>query len=142
MHMEMINKKKNHHKESEQTEKHAISPESMNNKSEKQNGLAEIESIFLEKKKGAVKSGESVKKRRRIGNSNSLQQSERETVKDSMHNSLSGDWVDDGLGGKYNSEGFTGRRLDGMKIFKAHVLNRPNAGISKDCPFDCQCCFI
>merc|ERR1711907_485466 len=30
------------------------------------------------------------------------------------------EWVDDGLGGKYNKEGYTGRVEDGIKIFKAH----------------------
>lgn len=52
------------------------------------------------------------------------------------------EWVDDGLGGKFNQEGFTGRIEDGVKIFKAHVLNQPKAGTTKDCPFDCSCCFI
>ena len=52
------------------------------------------------------------------------------------------DWVDDGLGGKYNKEGYTGRVEEGIKIFKRHILNKPGAGNSKDCPFDCECCFI
>jgi Eukaryotic protein of unknown function (DUF1764) len=51
-------------------------------------------------------------------------------------------WVDDGLGGKYNSEGYTGRVEDGVKIFKAHILSKPNAGQSPQCPFDCTCCYI
>lgn len=51
-------------------------------------------------------------------------------------------WVDDGLGGKFNREGYTGRVEDGVKVFKAHVLNKPGFGQSKDCPFDCDCCFI
>jgi hypothetical protein len=51
-------------------------------------------------------------------------------------------WVDDGLGGKYNDEGYTGRVEDGLKIFKAHVLSKPNAGQTPDCPFDCDCCYI
>jgi hypothetical protein len=51
-------------------------------------------------------------------------------------------WKDDGLGGKFNSEGYTGRVEDGVKVFKAHMLNKPNFGSSKDCPFECQCCFI
>lgn len=51
-------------------------------------------------------------------------------------------WVDDGLGGKYNAEGYTGRVEDGVKVFKAHVLNKPNSGTTKNCPFDCDCCFI
>ena len=51
-------------------------------------------------------------------------------------------WVDDGLGGKFNHEGFTGRVEGGVKVFKAHLLNKRNFGQSKDCPFDCDCCFI
>ena len=53
-----------------------------------------------------------------------------------------GEWVDDGLGGVYNSEGFTGRVEDGVKIFKAHILSKEGAGETPDCPFDCKCCFI
>ncbi|MGK3747634.1 MAG: hypothetical protein ACI8RD_004392 [Bacillariaceae sp.] len=52
------------------------------------------------------------------------------------------DWVDDGLGGKFNKEGYTGRVEDGIKIFKAHILNKPKSGQTNDCPFDCDCCFI
>jgi hypothetical protein len=43
----------------------------------------------------------------------------------------------------YNGEGFTGRKTeDGMKIFKAHLFNERGFSQTKDCPFDCQCCFI
>jgi Eukaryotic protein of unknown function (DUF1764) len=52
------------------------------------------------------------------------------------------DWVDDGLGGRHNSEGYTGRIEDGMKIFKSNVLSKPGAGTSSLCPFDCDCCYI
>ena len=52
------------------------------------------------------------------------------------------DWVDDGLGGVYNSEGFTGRVEDGVKIFKAHILRKENSGNTDQCPFDCDCCYI
>jgi len=51
-------------------------------------------------------------------------------------------WTDDGLGGKFNAEGYTGRMQDGCRIFKAHVLNKASSGNTKDCPFDCDCCFI
>ena len=51
-------------------------------------------------------------------------------------------WQDDGLGGKYNREGYTGRTEGGVKVFKAHLFNQKNFGDSKDCPFDCDCCFI
>ena len=52
------------------------------------------------------------------------------------------EWVDDGLGGRFNAEGFTGRVEDGVKVFKAHVLSKPNAGTTAQCPFDCDCCYI
>jgi Eukaryotic protein of unknown function (DUF1764) len=52
------------------------------------------------------------------------------------------EWADDGRGGKLNREGFTGRFEGGVKVFKAHLLNAPNFGQSKNCPFDCDCCFI
>jgi hypothetical protein len=53
------------------------------------------------------------------------------------------EWMDDGLGGVYNAEGYTGRVVDGVKVFKMHVLRQnANAGQSSDCPFDCNCCFI
>lgn len=51
-------------------------------------------------------------------------------------------WADDGLGGKYNAEGFTGRVQEGVKVFKAHLLSKPGAGSSDQCPFDCECCYI
>eukprot|EP00746_Dinoflagellata_sp_MGD_P168451 gnl/MRDRNA2_/MRDRNA2_99935_c0_seq1.p1 gnl/MRDRNA2_/MRDRNA2_99935_c0~~gnl/MRDRNA2_/MRDRNA2_99935_c0_seq1.p1 ORF type:complete len:189 (-),score=66.82 gnl/MRDRNA2_/MRDRNA2_99935_c0_seq1:150-716(-) len=51
-------------------------------------------------------------------------------------------WVDDGLGGVYNSEGWTGRRTDdNFRIFKAHLLKVGSGGGTPQCPFDCQCCF-
>lgn len=56
----------------------------------------------------------------------------------------SGEWVDDGLGGKFNSEGFTGRREEqtGFKVYKAHLLNKKGFGTTSQCPFDCDCCYI
>eukprot|EP00958_Prasinococcus_capsulatus_P015745 scaffold1687_cov405-Prasinococcus_capsulatus_cf.AAC.25 len=45
--------------------------------------------------------------------------------------------------GIYNEEGWTGRKTnDGMRIFKTHVLNARAGGLTKKCPFDCNCCFI
>mmetsp|Transcript_15832 Transcript_15832/g.24647 ORF Transcript_15832/g.24647 Transcript_15832/m.24647 type:complete len:154 (-) Transcript_15832:90-551(-) len=52
------------------------------------------------------------------------------------------EWTDDGLGGKFNKEGFTGRKHDGVKVFKAHLFNKPNFGETPNCPFDCDCCYI
>ncbi len=56
----------------------------------------------------------------------------------------SGEWVDDGLGGKFNSEGFTGRRDEhsGFKVYKAHLFNKKGFGTTSQCPFDCDCCYI
>eukprot|EP00051_Salpingoeca_urceolata_P002284 m.48860 g.48860 ORF g.48860 m.48860 type:complete len:235 (+) comp12028_c0_seq2:79-783(+) len=55
-------------------------------------------------------------------------------------------WEDDGLGGIYNQEGWTGRTTDdGCKIFKTHLLKDKcgeKAGCTPQCPFDCDCCFI
>ena len=55
-----------------------------------------------------------------------------------------GEWAKDGLGGVFDKEGFTGRTEDGSgyKIFKAHLFNKKGFGTTKDCPFDCDCCFI
>jgi len=52
------------------------------------------------------------------------------------------EWVDDGLGGKFNKDGYTGRVEGGVKVFKAHLFNRKNFGNTALCPFDCDCCFI
>ncbi len=60
----------------------------------------------------------------------------------SMSGKSDSKWIDDGLGGVYNSEGFTGRVEDGVKVFKAHILQKEDAGQSPDCPFDCDCCYI
>lgn len=53
-------------------------------------------------------------------------------------------WASDGLGGVFNAEGYTGRQetTSGYKIYKAHLFNKKGFGNTKDCPFDCQCCFI
>lgn len=53
------------------------------------------------------------------------------------------EWRDDGLGGVFDREGFTGRKSqEGFKIFKKHLLNKKNSGNTPLCPFDCDCCFI
>lgn len=54
-----------------------------------------------------------------------------------------GEWVNDGLGGIFDSEGFTGRKQEGTgKIYKAHLFNKKGFGTTPDCPFDCDCCYI
>lgn len=55
-----------------------------------------------------------------------------------------GEWANDGLGGVFDKEGFTGRTEDGtgFKIYKAHLFNKKGFGTTPDCPFDCDCCYI
>ena len=54
-----------------------------------------------------------------------------------------GQWANDGLGGIFDSEGYTGRKVEGsMKVYKAHLFNKKGFGTTKDCPFDCDCCYI
>ena len=49
----------------------------------------------------------------------------------------SGDWADDGLGGIYNGEGWTGRRTDdNLRIFKAHLIKVGAGGGTSSCPFE------
>jgi hypothetical protein len=109
-----------------------------------QTGLGEIDSIFSEKKKRPKRGNDvsSSKKKMKLEVAPRKFQSSRSIVEGKTSKGSSQEWVDDGLGGKFNAEGFTGRKEEGMKIFKAHVLDKPNSGYSKDCPFDCSCCFI
>jgi len=114
----------------------------------KNEGSDVIDSIFSSKKK--PKSAEASKQskittatnKKRGAEPKSERRSDRSVLQAAFSKPGSKEWVDDGLGGRFNAEGFTGRVEDGVKIFKAHVLNRPKAGFSKDCPFDCDCCFI
>ena len=50
-------------------------------------------------------------------------------------------WINDGLGGRYDLEGYTGRATgDGLRIFKGlHAKNKGGGGTPL-CPFDCECC--
>jgi Eukaryotic protein of unknown function (DUF1764) len=115
-------------------------------------GWDEIESLFDEKKKEVKQQADAQRKdaslrksRRKKVDSDSAESKDRASVprkSRTINHGNSGDWMDDGLGGRYNAEGYTGRIEDGMKIFKAHVLSKPNAGQTADCPFDCDCCYI
>ena len=120
------------------------------NKSKSGDGMDEFDKLFSDKKKqdqetkkedakkeAARKSAKKARHRNDAGGS-CLSSSKRNRGNDTN----GADWVDDGLGGKYNKEGFTGRTEDGVKVFKRHILNKPGAGTTKDCPFDCDCCFI
>ena len=55
------------------------------------------------------------------------------------------EWRDDGLGGIFNKDGWTNRQLsDKTKVYKAHLIperDKKGAGMTKQCPFDCDCCF-
>ena len=50
----------------------------------------------------------------------------------------SGVWTDDGLGGIYNKEGWTGRRTesDQLRISKAHLIQVGQGGGTPLCPFE------
>jgi Eukaryotic protein of unknown function (DUF1764) len=98
----------------------------------KKEGWNEIESLFADKKK--VK--------RELKEEATVKAKKQRVHIDKSRNDDNGAWKDDGLGGVYNAEGFTGRVEDGVKVFKAHLLNKPNAGQTPQCPFDCDCCFI
>ena len=101
-------------------------------------GAADIDEIFSTKKAKLSEQPRSTTTRPRGGPKRAMI-SKRETRR---FEAEAKGWVDDGLGGKYNAEGYTGRVEDGVKVFKAHVLNKPNSGTTKKCPFDCDCCFI
>lgn len=104
----------------------------------KKRGWDEIESLF-DKKKGKKMAAIS-RKEQTAGKCRN--QKGQESQKSNTRGIEKGQWVDDGLGGKYDDEGFTGRREDGIKVFKAHVMQKPNAGRTEKCPFDCDCCFV
>ncbi|CAD7951715.1 unnamed protein product [Amoebophrya sp. A25] len=65
---------------------------------------------------------------------------------DDLFGNESARWRNDGLGGIYDHDGWTNRKMrDGnTKIYKAHLIeekDRPGAGTTPQCPFDCDCCF-
>mmetsp|Transcript_3410 Transcript_3410/g.3861 ORF Transcript_3410/g.3861 Transcript_3410/m.3861 type:complete len:174 (+) Transcript_3410:50-571(+) len=114
--------------------------------------IDEIDSLFSDKKKlcqqtkkdeAAIKASKKAKYKYKTidGGSLSLSSSSKRNHSNDR-NSDEREWVNDGLGGKYNKEGYTGRVEDGIKIFKAHILNKPQSGQTKLCPFDCDCCLI
>eukprot|EP00397_Hematodinium_sp_SG-2012_P067262 GEMP01103674.1.p1 GENE.GEMP01103674.1~~GEMP01103674.1.p1 ORF type:complete len:164 (+),score=23.86 GEMP01103674.1:227-718(+) len=67
----------------------------------------------------------------------------RPAIKGSAADPLGQDeWCDDGLGGIYNKNGWTGRTTEeGLKIYKTHLLQLQEGGGTENCPFDCNCCF-
>lgn len=117
----------------------------------KKRGWDEIESLFDDKKKkekeqaATAAKEEGLRKARRKQHKaaqSAAEPPEKRATAAKVEGSEVAGWVNDGLGGKFNTEGFTGRVEDGVKIFKAHVLSKPNAGQTADCPFDCDCCYI
>lgn len=107
------------------------SPEGSSHHGGKKCGWDAIEELFDDKKA-----------KRESDRKDDVEKEKRKKKKVSRSIAATGEWVDDGLGGVYNTEGFTGRVEEGVKVFKAHVLNKPNSGQSAQCPFDCDCCFI
>lgn len=113
------------------------------NKPPKTAGLNEIEALFDDKKQHKKQrqqqeqQDEQEKRKRKA-----RQQQQSNNSRKDLLQLNDKEWKDDGLGGKYNREGFTGRREDGVKVYKAHLLNERDFGNTPDCPFDCSCCYI
>lgn len=75
-----------------------------------------------------------------LNNSSSTNNNNNNSKSSKNHNEK---WASDGLGGIFNTEGYTGRKDEGgHRVFKAHLMNREGFGMSPDCPFDCDCCYI
>jgi Eukaryotic protein of unknown function (DUF1764) len=109
-------------------------------------GLDEIEDLFKDGKQKKREQQEmelqEAKIRKERNKKRRLEEAAESVAQRRNDNNFENDWVDDGLGGRHNSEGYTGRIEDGVKVFKAHVLSKPGAGTTPLCPFDCDCCFI
>ena len=106
----------------------------------KKRGWDEIESLFDDSKKKKQAATEEAKKQQ---NNKPKRKSADKPGGNRKAADMGGDWVDDGLGGVYNSEGYTGRVEEGVRVFKAHVIQQsPDAGNTELCPFDCKCCYM
>ena len=120
--------------------------DNMQKVSPKKQGWDEIESLFDKKKdQKELDKLEHAEQKKLDEERRKKRKAQRTTTASSASNTVfgAGDaWVDDGLGGKYNTEGYTGRVVDGVKVFKAHILSKPGAGSTKQCPFDCDCCYM
>jgi hypothetical protein len=111
----------------------------------KKRGWDAIESLFDDKKKDKKDRHVEQQEQKKLNDEYRRQQkAERASASASGTTNFNSKekWADDGLGGKYNAEGFTGRVQEGVKVFKAHLLSKPGAGTSDQCPFDCECCYI
>lgn len=113
--------------------------------SPKKRGWDEIESLF-DKKKDVKEEQRLEKNKQEKADDERRKRRKAQRVASATNSngvfSKTESWVDDGLGGKYNPEGFTGRTEDGVKVFKAHLLSKPGAGSTSQCPFDCECCYM
>lgn len=122
--------------------------------------IDDIDAIFETKKKRVAEEKEKKlqeerieKERRKLFQRNAESSSLGPNIAQAKKKALKGDrsdvvglnrdeWVDDGLGGVFDGEGFTGRKEEGVKVFKAHLFNKKGFGTTQDCPFDCDCCYI
>mmetsp|Transcript_30488 Transcript_30488/g.45121 ORF Transcript_30488/g.45121 Transcript_30488/m.45121 type:complete len:129 (+) Transcript_30488:163-549(+) len=108
-------------------------------------GLTEIDDIFSSRsKKSESKEKEKISKQ--VSRTQPLSGNRKKFKLTHSRLDLGGikqkEWADDGLGGKFNREGYTGRVEGGVKVFKAHLFNKKDFGKSAECPFDCNCCYI
>lgn len=108
----------------------------------KTDGLNEIDALFDDKKQHEKQRHHEEKQERQKKRKRQAQQEQSNNSRQDLLKLKDKEWKDDGLGGKYNNEGFTGRREDGVKVYKAHLLNERDFGNTPDCPFDCSCCYI
>lgn len=120
----------------------------------KDDGISEIDFLFADKKQKKKEEEEKIQeelkkaKKQKSMNAGSKRDGKKKIClkydRSDISNLKTNDWVDDGLGGVFNNEGFTGRKdsTSGFKVYKAHLFNKKGFGETKDCPFDCDCCFI
>eukprot|EP00548_Thalassiothrix_antarctica_P005948 CAMPEP_0194148218 /NCGR_PEP_ID=MMETSP0152-20130528/30837_1 /TAXON_ID=1049557 /ORGANISM="Thalassiothrix antarctica, Strain L6-D1" /LENGTH=137 /DNA_ID=CAMNT_0038849585 /DNA_START=14 /DNA_END=427 /DNA_ORIENTATION=+ len=116
-------------------------------KSKKSKGSTDLDEIFKKSTNSEQsKLGDKQRKNTKSSSSKTEDGSRKKRKFTYSRNDLSGvkekQWVDDGLGGIFNSDGYTGRVESGVKVFKAHLFNKSNFGGTPECPFDCECCFI
>ena len=125
----------------------------------KKSGLEDIDDLFKSKKERVAEEKQKQEEEERIEMEkrkffkSNASSSSAPSINKATKKSLVGDrtdtcllkkneWVNDGLGGVFDAEGFTGRKEEGVKVFKAHLFNKKGFGTTKDCPFDCDCCYI
>mmetsp|Transcript_4621 Transcript_4621/g.5669 ORF Transcript_4621/g.5669 Transcript_4621/m.5669 type:complete len:213 (-) Transcript_4621:831-1469(-) len=130
-------------------------------KNEAAKGIDEIDALFASKKETEL-----IHKKQEVENEKRLEEQRKLFRKNSSNGSSTsnknlkcielsqdrsdvgkirrGEWANDGLGGVFDVDGFTGRKQEGTgyKIYKAHLFNKEGFGNTKDCPFDCKCCYI